>query len=78
MTYLDEKQLVEIVEKPAEQPSALAEKFGELSFPKVVAQWWLETLKSNPCGYDGKNMNELCPQIQPVGVEEFLRKWWTN
>ena len=78
ITYLTKSQLVELVEHPIEQSAVLAEKYGELNFHKIIAQWWLEALKSNPGGYEGKNLNDLCPQVQPVGVEEFLRKWWAN
>jgi len=24
------------------------------------------------------NLNALCPEVRPVGVEEFLRKWWSD
>ena len=22
------------------------------------------------------NLNELCPEVKPMGLEEFLRTWW--
>ena len=69
VTYLSEEQLMKTIAERADK---------KLDIQKMFAQWWLEVLRDNPAGYEGKNLNELCPQVQPVDIEEFLRKWWSK
>lgn len=73
MTYLSEEQLVQKLVAL----NALPEQHrGDIDLEKFFAQWWLEVLRTNPLGYEEKNLNELCPQVEPMGIEEFLGKWW--
>lgn len=27
-------------------------------------------------GFADANLNDLCPQVKPMTIEQFLRKWW--
>ncbi|EKM60077.1 uncharacterized protein PHACADRAFT_250947 [Phanerochaete carnosa HHB-10118-sp] len=77
VTYLSEQQLLETINSSS--PGTLKhpdERFAALDMEKILAQWFLQTLRSNPLGFEGKNINELLPQVQPVGVPEFLQQWW--
>ena len=78
VTYLTEEQLLAIVNKGNEQPATPFDKTAAPDVQKILAEFWLASLKSNLAGFEGKNLNELCPQVQPMGVEEFLEKWWGN
>ena len=53
-------------------------RFAAFDFEKFIHEWYLEFIRSNPIGYEGKNLNELCPQVKPMGVKEFLQTWWGN
>jgi hypothetical protein len=46
------------------------------SAEKSFAQCFLEMLTENRYGYEGMNLNEACPHVRPMGIEEFLKKWW--
>ncbi|EKM60030.1 uncharacterized protein PHACADRAFT_250888 [Phanerochaete carnosa HHB-10118-sp] len=77
VTYLSEEQLLETINSSI--PGKLKhpnERLAAFDMEKIMAHWFLETLRSNPIGYEGKNINELCPQVQPMGVPEFLQQWW--
>ena len=78
VTYLTEEQLLAIVNKAKKQSPATGETFGGHDLQTLYAEWWLASLGSNPVGFEEKNLNELCPLVQPIGVEEFLKKWWGN
>ena len=68
MTHLTEEQLLETVQSLSDASAV----------QKFAPQYWLETCRTNPLGYDGKNLNELCPQVHPVGIKEFLEQWWVK
>lgn len=68
-TYLSKEQLLKIIDERRDKVSDLQ---------KMFAQWWLEVLGDNPVGYEGKNLNDLCPEVQPMGIKEFLNKWWSK
>ena len=66
MTYVSRSE----IEKVAAEPSFSKEKF--------FGQWFLRILDENFLGFEGSNLNTLCPQIRPLGVEECLKLWWGN
>ena len=77
VTYLSEKQLLDIInsraERSIEHPD---EKLAEFDTEKFWAQCWLDILRDNAFGYEGRNLNELCHQVEPMDIEELLQKWW--
>ncbi|EKM60079.1 uncharacterized protein PHACADRAFT_138514 [Phanerochaete carnosa HHB-10118-sp] len=77
VTYLPEAQLVETLNSRNQvSPEQRDEKSGTLDREKFSAQWWLEALRRNPTGFEGKNLNELFPQVKPVCIADFLQEWW--
>ena len=77
MTYQSEEQLVQIIAARNALPKQQHhERYGAIDGEKFLAQCWLEVLRGNPFGYEGKNLNELCPQVRPMTIAEFLKKWW--
>ncbi|EKM60075.1 uncharacterized protein PHACADRAFT_192479 [Phanerochaete carnosa HHB-10118-sp] len=75
--YLSEKQLLETINSSS--PGTLKhprEGLAALDIDKILAQLFLQAFRSNQMGYEGQNLSELCPQVQPMGVPEFLRQWW--
>ncbi|GJE97685.1 NAD(P)-binding protein [Phanerochaete sordida] len=77
VTYLSEAQILATLSNRAHRnvvhPDA---KYAAFDFEKFIHEWYLEIVRSNPTAYEGKNLNELCPQVQPMGVKEFLQTWW--
>jgi hypothetical protein len=70
VTYLTEEDVRRtIVVQSARQETSF-------SAEKSFSQCFLEMLTENGYGYEGKNLNQACPHIRPVGIEEFLKKWW--
>ena len=78
MTYLSEEQLLQTIAARNALPIQHHERYGDVDPEKYFAQWRLETLRGNIYGYEGKNLNELCPHVHPMAVAEFLQKWWGN
>ncbi|GJE87286.1 aromatic alcohol reductase [Phanerochaete sordida] len=77
VTYLSEEQILAKL-RNRENPNAVHPdaKFAAFDFEKFIYEWYLEIVRSNVTGYEGKNLNELCPQVKPVSVKEFLQMWW--
>lgn len=77
VTYVSEEQILAKINSSErstlKHPDA---QFSSFDLEKFLNQWLLECLRDNPVGFEGKNLNELCPQVQPMGVAEFLRTWW--
>lgn len=48
------------------------------SVPKFLAQCSLEIITKGSMGYTGRNINDSCPHVHPMGAEEFLKKWWAK
>ena len=67
MTYLSEEDLKKTI---AEHPETT------FSVEKFWAQGYLE-IAANRFGFEGRGLNESCPQVQPVTIEELLRTWWS-
>ena len=40
------------------------------------AQMYMEMLVSDRWGSADASLNDLCPEVKPMGIEEFLRTWW--
>lgn len=36
----------------------------------------LDLLRTDRLVWSDANLNKLCPEVKPMGVEEFLRTWW--
>ena len=68
VTYVSKEELNETI--------ALHADDQWLSIELFLAQSMLNALEDNAAGFEGMNLNELCPEVHPVGIEEFLRKWW--
>lgn len=43
-------------------------------YPQLLA----EMARTDRFSYADANLNELCPQVKPMKIEEFLRTWWTK
>lgn len=43
---------------------------------KFYAQSFLLMMTEGSYGSTDANLNELCPHVQPMTVDEFLDKWW--
>ncbi|EKM60076.1 uncharacterized protein PHACADRAFT_250945 [Phanerochaete carnosa HHB-10118-sp] len=77
VTHLSEQQILETIN--SRSPGAPGRPDGKPTASEVEvarAQLYLQILRSNRTGYEGKNLNELCPQVQSTGVPEFLQQWW--
>ena len=48
------------------------------SVERLWAQCYLDIITEGSLGYEGANLNELCPGVRPMGIEEFLKKWWRS
>ena len=69
MTYIPEEEL----------EKRLATYGPEYSRAKLWDQWYMSIIRDEDrWGFDGKNLNEALPRIQPGGIAEFLEKWWTK
>jgi hypothetical protein len=55
------------------EQAAAALKFSR---EKFFGQWNLRIVKENFLGFQGSNLNALCPQIQPMNIEDYLKEWW--
>ncbi|GJE97671.1 NAD(P)-binding protein [Phanerochaete sordida] len=77
VTYLSEEQILATLSS-REKPSVVHPdaRFAAFDFEKFIYEWYLEVVRSNPIGYEGRNLNKLCPQVTPMGVKEFLQTWW--
>ena len=69
MTYLREETMQKII---ADNPE------GTFSLEKFWAQGLLEIIQGNYLEFENANLNQLCPHVRPVKVEEFLKIWWTS
>ena len=76
MTYLSEEQLVQTIAARNALPKQHHEQYGDMDPEKFLAQCWLEALRGDIFGYEGKNLNEFCPQVRPMTIAEFVKKWW--
>lgn len=77
MTYLSEQKLLKTIDERSQ--AALGNHDGKPAARDaevITAQLLLQTLRGNPTGYEGQNINGLCPQVQPMGAAEFLQQWW--
>ena len=63
-TYIPKQTLEDINAKEASP----WERFG--------AQIALEILTNKQWAYTTANLNDSFPEIQPMGVEEFVKRWW--
>ena len=77
VTYVPEEQILAKINSSElgtlKHPDA---QFAAFDLEKFLHQWLLECLRDNHVGFEGKNLNELCPEVRPMGVAEFLRTWW--
>ena len=62
---------------PKEVYEGIIAKEIEPSWTKFSAQGCLEIVTHQQGPYTGSNLNDAFPEIRPVRVEEFLKKWWT-
>ena len=44
---------------------------------KFYHQCILDIMTSDKWAYPNANLNDAFPHIKPMGVEEFVKKWWT-
>ena len=42
----------------------------------MAPQMMLEIIRTKRFAYTRGNLNELIPEIKPITIEEFLKKWW--
>lgn len=65
VTYISEDELEKRIDPKA--PS-----------PLVNLRWMimLELLRTDRFVWSDANLNKLCPEVKPMGVEEFLKIWW--
>lgn len=61
----------------------MKKRLDELRDPSDIAalvqtQFCIEMVASDRLGSPDANLNDLCPQVKPMGIEEFLQKWWGN
>ena len=83
MSIMVEGGLFPFTGKPFEVEYIPKETFEETianestsSWARFGAQCFLDILNANQLGYAGANLNATFPELQPVEVEEFLKKWW--
>ena len=69
MTYVGETELKKTIAEHTE-PGFSVERF--------YAQCFLDMLTENHLDLKEKNLNNLCPDVHPMGVEEFLNTWWNK
>lgn len=61
----------------------MQKRLDELRDPSDIAalvetQFCIEMVASDRLGSPDANLNDLCPEVKPMGIEEFLQKWWGN
>lgn len=44
-------------------------------FPNFLKQVMIEVVRGR-FAFQELNLNRLIPQVKPMGIEEFLQKWW--
>ena len=42
----------------------------------MAPQMMLEIIRTKRFAYERGNLNELIPEIKPITIDEFLKKWW--
>ena len=40
-------------------------------------QTLVSLVETNRIAFDDANLNQLCPQVKPVEIKEFLETWWS-
>jgi hypothetical protein len=67
VTYLTEEDVRQTI---------IAHSEATFSMEKAIAQSFLEIVTKNRLGYEGMSLHQACPHVRPMGIEEFLEKWW--
>ena len=48
--------------------------------PKPIMNFYWQFLRelasTSRWGFIDTNLNELCPLVKPMGIDEFLKTWW--
>ena len=73
VTYLSQDEIIKRANKYHDDPDS---PYGALDMEKTFAQLWITAMTDGVFGYEEANLNVLCPQVQPMGIEEFLKQWW--
>ena len=64
VTYISEEELEKRIKPDAPNP--------------IVNMSWqmlLEIIRTDRWDYEA-NLNDLLPEVKPISIEDFLKKWW--